>query len=480
MVTSVHAATLPDDPADFQHYWLAETVRLRESQWGPLQDNTETRQARAQGRNFSQRLLLRARLLGRREGIDTAIQQWTRGAKLAFFALAVLAILTGSATALGALGDGTRQVNLILALATLLGLHILTFVFWLISHGLPSGNAQTGLGEVWLWLTRRLARGPQAVLIPRALASMLARQGALRPLLGAVSHALWSCALTAMLATLVALLSARRYTFSWETTLLSPDTFVAFTKGLGWLPSKLGFSMPPDAMIRASDGLQTLPVNAHALWSGWLIGCLLCYGLLPRLLALAATAITTLRHIRTLAIDGGLPGYIELRDRLEPLSVAGGIDAPAPAATRPHSLAPHVGAITTRQAIVGLELAQDEPWPPAPLSPQIADLGVIDERPQRQRLLDILQVQPPQKLLIVCDGRQTPDRGAIALIHELAGMARQTSVFVLSGSGPVRRDTWNSHVQRAGLSANDIYFDQADALAWLSATSAHASGDNPP
>lgn len=486
MVTSAHAPVQPDDAPDFQYYWLAETVRLRESQWGPLQDSKEARQARTQGRDFTQRLLLRARYLGQREGMDIAIRQWARGAKLAFFVLLALAILTGAATALGALGDGTRHVNLIMALTAMLGLHVLTFIFWAISSLFPSGSAHTGLGELWLWLTRKLARGPQAALIPRALLGMLSRHRALRPLLGAISHAVWSCALVAMLITLVALLSARRYTFSWETTLLSSDTFVMITKGLGWLPSKLGFGIPPDAVIHASDGLQTLPASAHTLWSGWLIGCVLCYGLLPRLVALTATVISTTRRIKNISLDAQLPGYIELRDRLEPLSAPGGIDSPAPTEPAAPPGTPHFVDTGSRHAIVGLELADDVTWPPAPLAPHVADLGVVDDRLQRQRLLDHMQTSPPSQLLIVCDGNQTPDRGVIALILELGSLAHQMHVLLLTAtasgsvdlpfSQPERLDSWKQYVQHAGLPTHAIYVDTAGALDWLNAPSGHASG----
>lgn len=496
MVTSAHAATRPDDTPGFRQYWLAEAVRLRESQWGPLQDSSETRRARALGDDFTQRLLLRAAYLGQREGMESSIRQWAGGARLAFIVLLALAILTGAGAALGALGDGSRHVNLMLALTAMLGLHALTFLFWCISSVIPYGGSHTGLGDLWLWLTRKLARGPDTALIPRALAGLLARQGALRPLLGAISHTLWLFALTAMLLTLVALLSARRYTFSWETTLLSPDVFVALTNGLGWLPSKLGFSIPPDSIIRASDGLQALPDHAHTLWSGWLIGCIVCYGLLPRLLAMCATVIKTTVRVKNLTLDTRLPGYIELRDRLDPPSVSGGIDAPAPTdlSIRPHLQPPPV--ISGQQTIVGLELAQDETWPPAPLPPHIVDLGVIDNRLQRQHLLDALHRNAPGQLLIVCDGRQTPDRGIITLIAELASLAEQTRVAMLTDtpraddhiqnsthpgmSRPAtRHQLWTQQLHRAGLPDQDIYTDVRQAVTWLATRSDTTLPDTP-
>lgn len=485
MRTSVHDSVTPlSGPPRFQHYWLAETVRLRESQWGPLQDSNEIRRARAHDGKFARRLLLRACLLGQREGIDAVIQKWSGAAKLALAALLVLAALTGMAAALGALGDGTHQVNLILTLTALLGLNTLTFVFWLFSSMIPLGSTHASLGELWLWLTRKLVRGPQGALVPRALVGLLARQGALRPLLGSISHVLWLLALVAMLITLLALLSARRYTFGWETTLLSPDTFVWFTKGLGWLPSLLGFNVPPEAVIRASDGLHALPETAHAAWSGWLIGCLICYGVLPRLLALVITTVTTRKRIRALDLDTRLPGYIELRDRLDPASVTGGIDAPAPAEFAVRPLAHHLVPRDRPQAIAGLELADDTSWPPAGLAPHVADLGVIDNRVQRQHLLDALHLSPPDKLLIVCDGHQTPDRGILTLISELAGLARQTRVLILTDPDVAafaalatsgRMSLWQDHLQKSGLATDAIYQDLTRALTWLNTSAVDAS-----
>src|SRR5690606_6723461 len=220
----------------FRQAWLAETLRLREAHWGPLEDSAEVRRARAQGGGFSQRIILRAQLLGRRESLDDTLRHWTSIARWSLIAMVVLALVTGFGMALGALGDGSRPVNLPLALAAMLGLHALTFLLWLGGLGVRSNGGGAWLGRIWLDATRKLARGPDAALAPRALGGLLGRSGALRWTLGGVSHLLWLIALLSMLATMLALLSARRYTFNWETTLLSPDTFVALTHALGWLP----------------------------------------------------------------------------------------------------------------------------------------------------------------------------------------------------------------------------------------------------
>lgn len=459
--------------SSFQQAWLAETLRLREAHWGQLQDSTEVRRARADGGTFAQRIARRAQFLGRREKLDQVLQHWSRVARWSLLTMIALALLTGAGVALGALGDGTRPVNLLLALVALLGLHALTLVLWLAGTTLQTNGDGAWLGQLWLAATRKLARGPDAALAPRALIGLLGRSGALRWTMGAVSHLLWLVALTGLLATLLALLSARRYTFNWETTLLAPDAFVSLTQALGWLPAQLGFAMPPEATIRLSDGLNALPPEAQALWSSWLIGCVVVYGLIPRLAAFIVSLALARNGIRRASmLDTSLPGYAGLRPRLMPPSESITPDAPpGPQILTRIEPAPAHGP-GGQPIIVGLELASSTVWPPATLPEGIQNAGVIDSRAQRHALLDHLHAQPTPRLLVVCDSRQTPDRGALAYITELASYAEQTRIGFITETGTAHDDgsrlgTWRDQLAAAGLKAEHIHATLAPALAWL-------------
>ncbi|MCT5060839.1 hypothetical protein LZM17_05555, partial [Pseudomonas aeruginosa] len=108
--------------------WLTEAVRLREEQAGPLEDSEALRQALAQGGSLPRRILTRAHWLGRREGLLDAQRTWRQGSRLALALLLVLALASGAGLAFAALGDGPRPVNVFWALASLLGLHLLTLV----------------------------------------------------------------------------------------------------------------------------------------------------------------------------------------------------------------------------------------------------------------------------------------------------------------------------------------------------------------
>ncbi len=363
--TSRDVSTSPEafDPAPLRAHWLAELIRLREAHWGPLEDAAVVRRVRQLDIPLPARILARAQALAQRENLVPLVDGWRRSAFAVLALLLLLALLSGAGVAAGALGDGGRAVNVLWALAALLGLHLLTFVLWLASFLLRPA-AMTPLGRLWLWATRKLARGPDSALVPQAFLNLLARAGALRGLFGAVSHGLWLAGLGAALATLLALLSTASYRFIWATTLLAPDTFVWLTQVVGWLPSQLGFPLPDAAMVRASDGVQALGADAQVQWSWWLIGVFVTYGIVPRLLAWLACLLVTRRALRGLAIDPALAGYAALRDRLEPPAQSTGIDRPVDPLHQPRVAAPLPAALGGQPVLMGLELPADLHWPP--------------------------------------------------------------------------------------------------------------------
>ncbi|GAB1576727.1 DUF2868 domain-containing protein [Bordetella petrii] len=462
----------PAASGGWQTHWLAETIRLREEHWGPLEDAEAVRQARGGPDALEARILLRAALLGRREGLDGLVARWRQGAVLSLAALLLVALAAGIASAAGALGDGGRPVNVLWAVGALLGLHVVTFLLWLASFLLRPGGA-TGLGRLWLWATRKLARGPDAALVPQALMNLLARAGALRWLFGTISHLLWLVGLGAALATLVVMLSTASYRFVWATTLLQPDTFVALTRVLGWLPAQLGFAAPADAVVRASDNSQVLPAAAQAQWSVWLIGVVAVYGVLPRLLAGLLCLAQAGRARRRLRIDTALPGYAALRDRLQPPAQSTGIDRPADPLHQPQVGPAQLANLGDQPVLVGLELPSDLAWPPADLPAGVQDAGNLDTREQRNRLLDALARAGARRLLIACDARQTPDRGTLALIAALAGKAGHTRVWLSAGpdrsgaAGSARLDAWRERLAAAGMAPGDVLRDADQPLRWL-------------
>lgn len=439
----------PSTVPPFQAVWQAEAIRLRETLWGPLEDTAELRRASQSGLDLPARILLRAELLATRDGLAAHMTHWARGARLAAALLWIAAAAAGASAAWGALGSGQQPINLALALLTLLGLHAMTFLIWLLSFW-PGTLQSSGLSQAWLWLTQRLARGPDTALASQALLSLLTRARAWRPVLGGISHSAWIVALGSALLTMLVLLSTRRYAFQWETTLLSPESFVSLAHALGTLPSWLGFPIPDAGTIEASDGLHRLPPAAQADWSAWLIGCVLTWGLAPRIVAGLFCLFTTGRRLRALSIDPSLPGWLELRERLMPRHRPAGIDAPAPGPAQPAPYASPATPLTANAwVLLGMELGPDTAWPPADTPPEVLDLGICDSRADRQRIVQQMQ-PPPERLLLVYDARQTPDRGTRAWLAELQQLCPQIDALLLNR--PAREAIWRDVFAGQGIS----------------------------
>jgi hypothetical protein len=445
--------------------WLTEAVRLREEHAGPLEDMEANRRARATAGDLPTRIQNRALWLAERDGLVSALRHWKQGARLALLVLAIIVIISGAGLGFAALGNGQAPVNVFWALGSLLGLNLILLLSWLLGI-LFAGESTASLGRLWMWLSEKLARDAQAAQLAPALILLLQRQRLNRWLLGMVVNGAWLLALLTALVILLLLMATRRYGFVWETTILRSDTFVSVTQFLGAIPALLGFNVPNETMIRASGDNALSIDSARQAWAGWLVGVLLVFGILPRLL-LALTCLWQWHRGRASLLGLGLDLklYSQLRERLMPSSERLGVSDAAP--DHLHSVPSASAALDTEGALlVAIELDDDRPWPPS-LPEAVADAGILDSRESRQKLLDQLTRFPPARLAIACDPRRSPDRGSLALIAELARCAGETRIWLLPAPpgqalDPERVDDWQSALQDLKL----IYADSAP-LAWL-------------
>lgn len=449
----------------WQSYWLVEALRLKESQWGPVEDAVEVRRAIAGGGSFEQRLLLRAQLIGQRSGWPALQAQLIKALRLSLGLLSLLFVIVGIGAAAGALATSNGQVNIFIALVALLGVPTLSFVLWIASFFMGSGGL--GLSRFWLWLSQRLVKSTDKSLLSNALFSLAERQHMMRWTLSAVNHWLWLLALSAACVTLLVLLAAKRYYFNWETTVLSPDRFVVLVQSLGVLPSYLGFLTPDEGIIRQSDGLQLpqLSAAAQVQWSSWLVGCVVVYGVVPRLVAWLCSLFVLRNRSKKWLIDTHQAGLIELRSRLQPAVESVGIDEVAGADQVPiaevSALRPAADASTL---YVGIELKPELHWPPATTIPAAwQDGGKVDSREQRAELLQRLSEAPFEHLLLCVDATQTPDRGVVAWLAELASYSSHCSIYLMHFSHDEENEldaAWHSRLSTAGFKAVYTDFEQ--------------------
>ncbi|MDB6143293.1 MAG: hypothetical protein JWP80_2337 [Pseudomonas sp.] len=444
--------------------WLTEAVRLREEHAGPLEDMEANRRARAAAGDLTSRIKNRALWLAERDGLVSALRHWKQGARLALLVLAIIVVVSGAGLAFAALGNGLTPVNVFWALGSLLGLNLILLLSWATGM-LYAGESTASLGRLWMWLSEKLARDAQAAQLAPALILLLQRQRLNRWLLGMVVNGAWLLALLSALTILLLLMATRRYGFVWETTILGSDTFVSVTQMLGAIPSLLGFNVPTETMIRASGDSALNIDSARQAWAAWLVGVLLVFGIIPRLLLALMCLWRWQRGRAALGLDLNLPGYAQLRERLMPSSERLGVNDAAP--DHLHSVQPRSSALDSKGALlVAIELDDDRPWPP-PLPSAVVDGGILDSRESRQKLLDQLTRFPPARLAIACDPRRSPDRGSLALIAELVRCAGETRLWLLPAPPGQSLDAERVGDWHAALQELKITYADSAPLGWL-------------
>lgn len=444
--------------------WLTETVRLREEHAGPLEDLEANRLARTAGGDLATRIQQRALHLAERDGLAAALSRWLQGARLALLLLAAVAVVSGAGLAFAALGNGLAPVNVFWALGSLLGLNLILLISWALGL-LFAGEHSASLGRLWLWLSEKLARDAKAAQLAPALLLLLQRQKLNRWAVGALVNSLWLLALLSALVILLTLLATRRYGFVWETTILGADTFVAVTQALGTLPALLGFNVPTVEMIRASGDSALNIESARQAWAAWLVGVLLVYGLLPRLILALLCLWRWKRGRAALRLDLNLPGYAQLRERLMPSSERLGVNDVAP--EHLHLISGGASELQSDGALlVAIELDDQHPWPPK-LPANVKNAGILDSRESRHKLLEQLSRFPPARLAIACDPRRSPDRGSLALIAELARSATDTRVWLLQAPPGQALDAERLGDWHAALQQLEVSFADCAPLSWL-------------
>lgn len=415
----------------------------------PLDDVQALRQAHAAERTPAARLLRRAQLLAREQGLERELALW-RG-RMVWVALAA-ALLVGllSYGLLKAVVGGDRQINAVAALLAVLGPHLLSLGLWLLL--LCTGGTGAGLAGWGARLAARLGDKPaRSRLLLEASFDVLARKPGLSAwAFGVLNHAIWSLALLLTLIGLVFAFSFLAYRLSWETTILDAQFFSALARLSGWLPARLLGIASPDAAAGDDRG-----------WALWLLGCTLIYGLGLRLLVLALSAWRTARLLGRLTVDTQDPELRRLIARFAALDASEVLDGEQRPPTGAPRTAPFSGRSTA--AVIGYELPSNLAWPPAgvdaPLLQRIA--GAAEEK---RALLTALQEAAPRRLLLVCHGPSSPDRGTERFMREALQRAGTAALLLLAEGGAAR---WRAWVADTGLPLDAVFERPGEAAEWL-------------
>jgi hypothetical protein len=441
---------------------LAETVRLHEERHGRLRDDeTANVLARETASSLQARLARRAAALPVAAGIRADLKRLRRLASRMALVLSVLAVIVGGLAALST--TAIRQVDLLLAVASLLLLPGVTLVLWAGSMVFARpGRAAPSLSHGWLAISLRKL-GPRMVSGPLAAESVSAAAGLMltgsgRWLLSALTHVFWSIYGLSALAVVAFLFSIAQYDLSWGTTLLDDTTVVGLIQGMAWLPAAAGLIEPltADWILAGREGIEGGAMRAE--WARFLLVLIAVYGILPRALLALICAALALGGLKRMSLDTARPGYLRLAGALNTdaeIEVRG----PEPAlASVPRRERPSL--VDGAPLLVAVELERPD-WPTA--LPQLAwrALGRADTRTQRKALLAAAGGlhKPPPAVLAQCSGLRTPDEGTGRFLSDLADAAGTVLVIWLDelsilksrgGDEAERQSDWQALADRVG------------------------------
>lgn len=465
-------STAPADlPTPLAAAVVLEAVQRLESK-APLDDAQALRAAFASRTTRSAQVLWRAWLLGQRLGLPQALAHWRQLCGLAAALLAAVMAGLGFGLARTALGEG-RSINAVAAFMALLGPHMLALLLWLLVLALPGArHAGPPIGQLVLWLAARLPlrQETQALALPGAAFAVLRRHGLLGWLTGAISHGIWALALAITLAVLAFGFAFRAYALNWESTILEPGFFQAFVQATGLLPAWMGFAVPDAAAVAAAGA--PVPGGAQHAWAWWLMGCVLAYGLLPRLLLLALCLWRWRTGLRRLDgwVDMGDPAVRRVAARLDALE-------PLPAVIDPEQRPP-AGATTPVPGVhapgtlvlLGFELPPEAPWPPLGLPAAITASPAWrsdGSAAARQDALARLARLRPEGLLVAVHAPSSPDRGTARFLRAAQAQAGRMALLLWPADAPApAMARWRQWLLAEGLDAVPALADAAGLAAW--------------
>ena len=371
----------------------------------------------------------------------------------------------------------TNVVNFFYVLVCLLGFHTIMLLGWLVMTLINQGKQSSNWFASFV-SPSYLIRGKDDVT--KAAVDLYERQlqhSGMRWYLGRFSHQLWLATLTGMLLAIIFLLIVRQYSFSWESTLLSDQALISLTQVLGWLPSKVGFTVPDSAAIVQSRLVtDAMPLSMARQWAGLLVGSLLMYGIVPR--AIAWTFCALMFRRKKMRLDIKQPYYQKILSFWQRHVVDEDDFKAAPA-----PVAPKATVSTGKKLVALLEYpSQQDNWWQSGLSADmhshsnsnisnVENFGIVDDRDDMDRLTTYLDSHPVQVLLGI-HSKALPDRGTLRKLDRIAEHAADGLIVQLLGDA----STANTNVQEQDLEIQSAENQDVRYQQWQTALAARKIG----
>lgn len=484
-VLNTSESAMVSKETEFDDRLLAEAIRLHEDSGSLSMDvsTADTLGLRAGG-DFEHRIIARAVSIDKAAGVGASLVNVRGAFRFALVGILVASAAAGAGAVQAAMGtERDNIVNVYVLLFVILGVETLALLAWSLFTLMGSGRVNGVPGRLVAEISRRFVllthRNPTHVSALRAVGSIVADRSIGRWGLASVTHAAWSLFLVVAVVMMLFLLSTRSYVFVWETTILSPETYVAVTRYLAIGPEILGLGAPGEDEVRGSQwlGQGTAADVARDAWARLLLGSVVIYGLLPRLALLVMSVLLYRRGCRQFRLDTARPGYARLVPRLMPRAAGlGFVDSsegiePHRSSTRGSSAIRRIKCNPAGPtAMMGLETSLDsQMWPPRMEGMQILDLGQSGGGGAFRGSLETLRrADPaPRLLILACSLVSPPDRGMFAFLETITATVDIPLGLVLIDGQKLRNRTagddaqmritdWRTLAQRAGIAKERI------------------------
>lgn len=410
-------------------------------------------------------LIKRAIQLAGAHGIDLAMNRAIQWFWRTLLGIWILSFCIGISAGLAALGDSATPVNVIWTIGSLLVLPTLTLVIWALTLVMGAGSGGW-LGQWWQVLMNRVLKRNQDAVVWRAWLDLSNCNHTQRWWLAFATHTCWLWVMAGVAASFLFAFSLRHYTFMWQTTWLSPSVFVEIAKVIGAVPNLLGFQVPDTATITASGNVALDSIEARMSWANWLLGVVVVFGLLPRLLVATLSSVMLTRRYRSLGVRTDDAYAMTLIDRLGRVKHRVGVDGPAGHDDKLgvlHRLRPQDAG--SQALVAALETSVPDRLLAA-LGASVPVWGNVDDIQSRKACGAQLDSAKPRKLLIVVDACQTPDRGSLRTILAFGSKAVETGILLANADSPrARLSAWQLKLQ--SIQVPKIFAASDDAARWL-------------
>lgn len=459
-----------------------ESIRIQESH-GIFHTNLDQANQLASSleKSFTEQLSFRADYLDNNHIIKGKLKQLFKRSGLITVLVLFTSLCLGALATSALINNEERILNFYWLVIALLGLHGITFLFWLFSvlfFDIPSP-----INFIWqqlhTWLQPRIkARNTtlnNAINVDKSLDQStfyswshyfsVSKPG--KWWFYTVMHSYWFFFLLGALIYIVAVMSTRQYQFIWETTILPKHWFSHLTEWLAWLPETLGFSVPSTTQITNSQLTPT--IESATSWASLLAASIILYGLLPRAISILYCFIFYKQSSRQWLPDFKQPYYRRLRNQLTPqTSQIVDADEQAPEFDELPLWENSDIALNHNEhyAMIGLEMHEPPKTWPIDFKQAVTTInaGIINDSGSFNAVKSLIEFNHYDYMIIACHLNTLPDRGLLRIIKSLVAHQPTQALLVLSknnlrienGDIKQRFDDWLQVAIQAGLQAKDV------------------------